>query len=643
METERMLKTLRIVAPYHNVGGYSHAARGLLAAALLAGFTVEAVESETNEVHALRLDGAPSQRQVPRFPGKPIPTCQLEELQQALRTTVSHDAPTILMGNPGMMAEYPEYCAGPRIGYTMLESDTLQPQWAQACRNVDLLLAPSSWCVETLRRCVPGVPVELLPICVDERLWSPEGLKRMISPGQSPFLFLSIFSTCERKGWRKTIQAFAEEFRGENVGLVLKPTRVAEVEELADWARSMGAGIEIIKGELSDYEMACLYRACDVYVSPSAEGFGVPLVEAGMCGLPSVALAAGGAADIVTRFNGYPVEVEWEPCVGQLPQIYPSSHKWPTCTVGSLRAAMRRAREDANLRQVSLDVQSQAALDFNRGAVAFRLNGLKLDEVQASLLPVLHARERIPPFVAVITTHNNLKSTNRLAQSLLSATSPYMIVIADDGSTDDTQDWADSHGFLFVRCNTGGNVSRNRQIAVNALKRQFNFADDPHVVFFDNDVEVSGDWWESLSQVMQARPEIGILAPRKVYGADTQASAPQFDAPTADTVQNVGNRLYFHCGSFPVLLERPLVYPDYVESACMVVRPKVWRSLEWDEQFPIFYEDVDYCLQARAAGWEVCATNAATVTHHAHTTSHTRAGQAEVSRMRFLKKWRNSL
>gem|GEM_PF-2575131 len=636
-----MLKTLRIIAPFHNIGGYSHAARGLLAAALCDGFVVEAVESETNTITDYPMDGSPVKTSVPKYPNKPIPSCQLEELQTALRTTVAHNAPTILMGNPGMMAEYPEYCAGPRVGYTMLESDTLQPQWAQACRNVDLLLAPSQWCVDTLRRDVKGVPCELLPICVDDRLWGTEGPKRELRNGGA-FLFLSIFSTCERKGWRKTIQAFSEEFRGENVGLVLKPTRIAEVAELADWVRSMGAGIEIIKGELTDDEMGQLYRACDVYVSPSAEGFGVPLVEAALCGLPSVALAAGGTADIVKCGNGYLVPPKWEPCVGQLPQIYPSSHQWPSCSIDGLREQMRMAFEEEPKIKLGKSATKDALKKFSREAIADRLNELKPEQVRLS--SELDLIRDMPPFVAIITTHNNLHSTNRLVQSLLCAVvPPCMVVIADDASTDETQDWADSHGFVFVRCNTGGNVSRNRQIAVNALKRRFTFAGDPFVVFLDNDIEVSEGWWGPIASILHDHPDIGILAPRKVYGSGTQGGAPHNDAPAAETVQNIGNRLYFNGGSFPVLLDRPLVYPDYVESACMVVRPEVWRTCEWDAQFPIFYEDVDYCFQARAAGFEVCATASATVIHHAHTTSHLRASESETNRMRFLKKWKDRL
>jgi len=640
------MKTLRIVAPFHNVSGYAKAARGLLAAALLAGYTVEAVESETTDFVTVPIDGSPVKTRGPRFPNKPIPDCQRAELEAALRTKVDDNAPTILMGNPSMMADYPEYCSGPRVGYTMLESDTLQPQWAQACRNVDLMLAPSRWCVDTIQRAVPDVPVKLLPICVDERLWSPEGPKREMPKDTPPFLSLSIFSTCERKGWRKTIQAFAEEFRGENVGLVLKPTRAAEVEELAEWVRSMGAWIYIVKGELTDESMAELYRACDVYCSPSAEGFGVPLAEAALCGLPSIALAAGGASDIVSNGNGYPVPVEWEPCVGQLPQIYPSSHKWPTCTVDDLKAAMRRAfKNDMNGHvQRGVNATSDAIQEFSRAAIAVRLAELSMEDLWPKPLPEARSRKKIPPFVAVITTHNNRESTNRTVQSLLCSVSPpRMIVIADDGSDDDTQEWADAMGLFFVKCNTGGNVSTNRQKAVDALKRQFTFPGDPAICFFDNDVEILPGFWPKMSEILHTHSRIGILAPRKVYGNDTQAASSLLSVSVAETVQNIGNRLYFNCGSFPLHLERPLVYPDYVESACMVVRPEVWRSCEWDGQFPIFYEDVDYCFQARAAGWEVCATNAATVIHHAHTTSNTRAEQSDLNRRKFMMKWKERI
>ena len=82
---------------------------------------------------------------------------------------------------------------------------------------------------------------------------------------------------------------------------------------------------------------------------------------------------------------------------------------------------------------------------------------------------------------------------------------------------------------------------------------------------------------------------------------------------------------------------------DYVESACMVVRPEVWGRARWDGAFPIFYEDCDYCFQARALGYAVVATADSTIVHHAHTTSVSRQAESERNRRRFVQKWKEVL
>lgn len=642
---------LRIIAPFHHpASGYAKAGRGLLAAALYAGICVEVIEGERNQVTSFGMDGKKRVSYVPRFDGSSIPEVQREELQAALGTRVSASAPTLIMGNPGSLADWKEYCAGPRIGFTMLEADRLAPLWAQAARNVDLLLAPSRWCLKTFLADVRGPIKGLLPICVDERLWSPEGARFLFTNAKQPvppFLFLSVFSTCERKGWRKTIQAFAEEFRGEDCGLVLKPTRAAEVEELAEWARTMGVWVEVVKEKLTDEQMACLYRACDVYVSPSAEGFGVPLVEAALCGLPSVALDAGGSADIVTAGNGYPVASVWEPCIGQLPQIYPSTAQWPTCEIEPLKQAMRQAFEEKQANpdafQLRRDMASAGNIyfDFCRSMVGSYLQELKIPEKVSVPKP----DRRLHPLVAVITTHNHIDSTKRLVESLRDWTNGCSIVLADDGSTDGTAEWADAEWLLLIKCG-GGNVSQNRQKAVDYIRKcPGSFPKDAFICFMDNDIEVSHGWWHQLHAILAEHPEIGILAPRKVYGDGTTTvyGSALEGSGIGGEVQNIGNGLHFNANSFPLKLERALVSPSYMESACMIVRAGVWRNISWDSAFPIFYEDADYCFQARAKGWDIAATNAVTVIHHAHTTSHSRKEESEKHRKLFLTKWKGSL
>ena len=62
-------------------------------------------------------------------------------------------------------------------------------------------------------------------------------------------------------------------------------------------------------GPVPHSELPLYYNAADAYVQPSrSEGFGVALVEAGMCGLPLISTYSGGPEQIVLPENGVLVE-----------------------------------------------------------------------------------------------------------------------------------------------------------------------------------------------------------------------------------------------------------------------------------------------------------------------------------------------
>ena len=56
---------------------------------------------------------------------------------------------------------------------------------------------------------------------------------------------------------------------------------------------------------------------------------------------------------------------------------------------------------------------------------------------------------------------------------------------------------------------------------------------------------------------------------------------------------------------------------DWVLGACLMIRRQAWEAVgPLDEGFFMYYEDIDWCYRARAAGWDVYYLPQAHVLHH---------------------------
>ncbi len=625
------MSELRLVAPFHNVSGYANLGRFLLEAAQVAGYTVEAVEIERREfVAEFFTDGTwGGKRFEPMYPFPDLLEEQAESLRSGLETKVSEKAPLLIIGNPTALYgyDYPE--TSHRLGLTMAEADPLYRGWQRGAENVDTLLVPSRWNEHIFKAC-KFPHVRRLSLGSDERVYTPQPHVKNTSPlwywckpDRPKYLFVSVFSVCERKNWQELFTAFAEEFRGEDVGLLVKTEKSKDVENLASWCRTMGAWVQIVDEKLSDSQMAEFYSFGDCYVLPSTEGFGLPFVEAAMCGVQSVGLAAGGSLEPLCDLGGFMATAFTTPVRTQLYHVYKgASHYAPFSH--SLRKVMREAYEKHTGGDVFWTPQvlrSRAIEKFGREAMARRLRGILSEGKPSKPQKRGHNLPSSENVAVVMTTHNHLEETKAAVEALKVHSPLAKVILVDDASTDGTQEWAEGEGLTLLRV-SGGNVAANRQEGVRYLKSIKHFG---YVVFMDNDVRVEGGWWQGIMRVFKENATVGVVAPAK-YLLD-------------GTLQNIGNRLTTSGGAGELSLHRDCVICDYVESACMVVRPEVWRMVNWDTQFPIFYEDTDYCYAARKFGWEVAATGGARVWHNAHQTSRKRESEARQNRVKFLKKW----
>ena len=133
--------------------------------------------------------------------------------------------------------------------------------------------------------------------------------------GASGFRFLHVSSCFPRKGIDVLLRAWGRAFTAEDdVTLIIKtfPNPHNEACALLEAARCENdryPNVLLIEDDLTSEALKALMMACDALVAPSrGEGFGLPLAEAMLSGLPVVATAYGGHMDFCDADNTYLVD-----------------------------------------------------------------------------------------------------------------------------------------------------------------------------------------------------------------------------------------------------------------------------------------------------------------------------------------------
>jgi GT2 family glycosyltransferase len=201
-----------------------------------------------------------------------------------------------------------------RIGWTMLEVSGLPREWVDGCNLMDEVWVPASFNVDTFRDSGVRVPIEVMPLGIDIDYFHP-GI-RGFRPS-SRFTFLSVFEWGERKGAELLLRAFAEEFdKTDDVLLMLsiynRDPGVDVYHEVDKLGLPPGPPIiAMVNPEFAGYQMGSVYRSADCFVLPTrGEGWGMPVLEAMACGLPTIATGWSGPADFLHDGIGYPLQVK---------------------------------------------------------------------------------------------------------------------------------------------------------------------------------------------------------------------------------------------------------------------------------------------------------------------------------------------
>lgn len=209
------------------------------------------------------------------------------------------------------------------------EFGAVPASWVRPLKEeVDELWVPSSYVKECYEASgVPAARIVVVPNGIQPERFSPDAAPLVLPElpargcgSPAPFRFLFVGGSIARKGIDILLRAFARAFEpGQELELVIKDFGTQSfyagqgaVEEIR---RLQAAGINIryLDQDLTEQQIAGLYRACDCLVHPyRGEGYGLPIAEAMACGLPAIITGHGAALDFADEEVAYlvPASVE---------------------------------------------------------------------------------------------------------------------------------------------------------------------------------------------------------------------------------------------------------------------------------------------------------------------------------------------
>lgn len=248
-----------------------------------------------------------------------------------------------------------------RIGRATFETDRLPEGWRPRCLEMDEIWVSSRFNADVFEASgIPASRIRILPIGIDAGTFRP-GVKPMPLPHARGFRFLSVFDWHDRKAPELLIEAFLREFRHEDdVSLILKVSqnvdRSFSIEDRLFYfiERELGLKLEeippilLLRGKLSEPEMASLYAAAHCFVLPSrGEGWGIPYMEALACECPVIATRWSGQLDFLHDGNSDLIDLD-----GLVPVAVDCNHeifagqRWAQPSLDHLRHLMRQAVTD---------------------------------------------------------------------------------------------------------------------------------------------------------------------------------------------------------------------------------------------------------------------------------------------------------
>ena len=217
-------------------------------------------------------------------------------------------------------------------------------------------------------------------------------------------------------------------------------------------------------------------------------------------------------------------------------------------------------------------------------------------------------------FSIIIVHRNGTKTLLRTLAALAGAIDPDRdeIFIADNGSGDDSLAFA-REKFPAVEiiengCNLGYAAAINQAVPRSQT---------PYLLFLNNDAFVEPGLFDRLATLFEENPKAAVIGPLLV----SRDTVPQRCFGVAPTFAGEAGLRRSERRRPP--LPHAVVAPvDWISGACMAVRRAATEEAgSIDSDFFFYFEDVEFCIRLRRAGWLALLDQGSRVEHRMGTSA----------------------
>ncbi len=188
------------------------------------------------------------------------------------------------------------------------------------------------------------------------------------------------------------------------------------------------------------------------------------------------------------------------------------------------------------------------------------------------------------------------------------------LIVADNGSTDDSVEWL-RRNHPEVRIIS---FEKNHGFA-EGYNRAIELAEYEYVTLLNSDVEVTEGWWQPILSFLENNTDVGAVQPKILSYSDK--SSFEYAGAAGGYLDSLG---YPYCrGRLFDVVEKdhgqydgPPADVAWASGACLTMPREVYRRLGGlDPEFFAHMEEIDLCCRVHLAGLRVCALSGSHVYH----------------------------